>query len=103
MRCDDGRRPDEFVYRMRRRKRGHRVRAEIEQSEIRLVEIVHDRFHLAVDAGIPRQVGREPIGKFDDKSGWGPRLDAQAVGSESFSFFLANQAKRQAVSMSSLD
>jgi hypothetical protein len=46
MRCDDGRRPDELVHRMRRRKRGHRVRAEIEQGEIRLVEIAYDRFHL---------------------------------------------------------
>ena len=35
--------------------RGHRVRAEIEHREIRLVEIVHDRFHLGVDAGIPRR------------------------------------------------
>lgn len=46
MRCDDGRRPDEFVHRVRPRKRGHRVGAQIEQREIRLVEIVHDRFHL---------------------------------------------------------
>jgi hypothetical protein len=36
MRWDDGRRPDEFVHRVRPRKRGHRVRAEIEHREIRL-------------------------------------------------------------------
>ena len=73
MRSDDGRWPDELVHRVRRRKRGHRVRAQIEYREIRLVVLVHDRFHLGVDAGIPRQINREPIGELDDEAGRRPR------------------------------
>ncbi len=65
---DHGGRFDEFIDRVRGRRRGHRVRAEIEHGEVRFVEFINDRFHLGVDTGIPRQVNRKPVRKLDDKA-----------------------------------
>ena len=71
--------PHELVHRMRAGNEDSRVRSEIEHGEVCLVELVHDRFHLGMDAGVAREVGGQSVGELDDEAGGGAVFEDGAV------------------------
>ncbi|MGZ8500200.1 MAG: hypothetical protein ACXW5W_17360 [Candidatus Binatia bacterium] len=71
--------PDQLVHRVRGRLHCPGVGSEIEHCEIRFVVLAHDRFHLAVNAGVAREISGEPVGELDDEAGGRSEVEAGAV------------------------
>ena len=59
-----------------------RAVAQVEQHEVRLVELVVQRLHFGVQAGVAGQVDGQAVGEPDDVAGRRPELQARVVGLE---------------------